>query len=84
MPSEKFERKVLITAVVAAAGIAHNRLVILTKACQQTNTPNTHSLSILLHTSWCCMVLLCFRALIECQIVLCMSSCNHTAGLLPH
>ena len=45
MSPEKFERKVLIT-VVAVAGVAHDRLVTLTKACQQTNTPNTHTLSL--------------------------------------
>ena len=39
MPSEKFGRKVLIAAV------AYDRLVTLTKARQQTNTPNTHTLS---------------------------------------
>ena len=44
MPSEKFERKVLITAAVAAAVVRHDRLVILTltKARQQTNTLNSH------------------------------------------
>ena len=72
MSPEKFERRVLIT-VVAVAGVAHDRLVTLTKACQQTNTPNTHtlslSLSLLLHTSWCCMAL-CFRALIGSRIEL--------------
>ena len=48
MPSEKFERKVLITAAVAAAVVRHDRLVILTltKARQQTNTPNTRTYSL--------------------------------------
>ena len=40
MPSEKFGGK-----VVLITGVAHDRLVTLTKARQQTNTPNTHTLS---------------------------------------
>ena len=36
-------RKVLVSAAVAA--VAHDQLVTLTKARQQTNTPNTHTLS---------------------------------------
>ena len=37
--TEKFGRKVLITVV------AHDQLVTITKTRQQTNTPNTHTLS---------------------------------------
>ena len=35
-------------AVAAAAAVGNDRLVTLTKARQQTNTPNTHKLSLLL------------------------------------
>ena len=35
-------------AAVVAAAVGNDRLVTLTKARQQTNTPNTHKLSLLL------------------------------------
>ena len=62
MPSEKFGRKVLIT------GVAHDWLVTLTKASQQTNTPNTHTLSPLTG-AWFMVGFFC-RALIGSRIVL--------------
>ena len=47
IPSEKFGQKFWAQSfgisVAAVAAVAHDRLVTLTKACQQTNTPNTHT-----------------------------------------
>ena len=60
MPSEKFGRKVLIT------GVAHDPRVTLTMARQQTNTPNTHTLSPLIG-AWFMVWDFC-RAIIGSQI----------------
>ena len=45
MPSETFERKVLTSAAVAVAAVAHDQLVTLTKTRHHTNTPNPHTQS---------------------------------------
>ena len=74
-----FGRKVLVSAAAAAA-VAHDWLVTLTKAHQHTNTPNTHTLSF---SPYRCMVHGVFFAELSLEVGFAVIPGLHAINQLP-